>query len=108
MFPEHYQEMHALGVSTGEAVMNFELQSLDREKCQTCGKEIKPFFFFFFLLLQDTSIETMPFRTKHKCNDCVRCEQLEAFQHNKDFLIYLFFLNVHVNKRGGSYYGRTS
>lgn len=66
MFPVHYQEMQALGVATGEAVMNFELQSLDREKCQTDGKEkksSKP-----FLLLQDMSTETMPFKTKQKIN----------------------------------------
>lgn len=61
-------------------------ESRDREKCQTHGKEIKPFFFFFFLLWQDTSIETMPFKTKPiKCKDHARCEKLEAFQHNMDF-----------------------
>lgn len=47
MFPVAYQEMQALGLSTGEADMNFELQSLDREKCPINGKEILPFFFFF-------------------------------------------------------------
>lgn len=39
MFPVDYQEMQALGVFSGKAVMNFELQSLDREQCQTNGEE---------------------------------------------------------------------
>lgn len=44
MFPVAYQAVQALGLSTGEADMNFELQSLDREKCPINGKEILPFF----------------------------------------------------------------
>lgn len=44
VFPVSYQEMQALGVSAGEAVLDSQLQSLDREKHQTNGKEILPFF----------------------------------------------------------------
>lgn len=39
-----------LGASTGEAIANFELGSLDRKERQTKGKEILP-----FLLLHDTN-----------------------------------------------------
>lgn len=35
-------------------------------------------------------------KTKNKCNDRVRCEKLEAFQHNKDFFKTGVFFNVHV------------
>lgn len=61
MLPISYREMQALGVSTGEAVTDSQLQSLDREKHQTNGKEILP-----FLLLHNISIETMPFERKEK------------------------------------------
>lgn len=39
-------------------------------------------------------------KTKYKCNDHVRCENLEALQQNRD-LFYIFgFLNVYVRKGG--------
>lgn len=83
--PGCYQEMQALGVSTAEGVTNFELQKLRQGKVSDTWKRNQAFF-FFFLLWQDTSIETMPFKTKPiKCKDHIRCEKLEAFQHNKDF-----------------------
>lgn len=31
----------------------------------------------------------------------MRCENLEALQQNRDFFIYLVFLNVYVRKGGG-------
>lgn len=64
-------------------------------------------FFFFFLLWQDTSIETMPFKTESiKCKDHVRCEKLEAFPTIWIFKKNFVF-NVHVKKKGGSYYVQT-
>ena len=84
--PGCYQEMQALGVSTAEGVTNFELQKPRQGSVRSMEKK-SSLFFFFFLLWQDMSIETMPFKTKPiKCKDHIRCEKLEAFQHNKDFL----------------------
>lgn len=91
MFPVSYQEMHALGASTGEAVTDFELGSLDRKERQTKGKEILP-----FLLLHDTNRKHAFWnKTKNICDDHVRCEQLEEFQQNK------WFLKMYVLKKGG-------
>lgn len=80
MFPVRYREMHALGVSTGEAIINFGLGSLEREERQTKGNEILP-----FLLLHDVINRKHTFRNKTKniCDEHVRCEQLEGFQKNK-------------------------
>lgn len=70
------------------------------------GKSVRPMekkssLFFFFLLWQDTSIETMPFKTKPiKCKDHARCEKLEAFQHNMDFFKKILFL-MYMLKKGG-------
>lgn len=82
VFPVSYQEMQALEVSTGEAVPDSQLQSLDREKHQTNGKEILP-----FLLLYDMSIETMPFERKQKANAMIAVwyEKLEEFQQKRGF-----------------------
>lgn len=91
MFPVSYQEMHALGASTGEAITDFELGSLDRKERQTKGKEILP-----FLLLHDTNRKHAFWnKTKNICDDHVRREQLEEFQQNK------WFLKMYVLKRGG-------
>lgn len=74
--------MQALGVSTGEAVSNFELRSLDREKRQTNGKGNLPFFAIARHINRNHAFLN---KTKNKCDDHVRCEKLEEFQQNKDF-----------------------
>lgn len=51
------------GVTTGEAVTNFEVQKLRQGKVSDQWKRT-----LAFLLLHDMSIGTMPFRTERKIN----------------------------------------
>lgn len=64
-FPVDYQEIQAWGggVTTGEAVTNFEVQKLRQGKVSDQWKRT-----LAFLLLHDMSIGTMPFRTERKIN----------------------------------------
>lgn len=79
--------MQALGVSTAEGVRNIELR-----KAET-GKSVRPmekksslFFFFFAMAGHVNRNQCLSKQKPIKCKDHVRCEKLEAFQHNMNFL----------------------